>query len=163
MSLTNLTPHAQRVLSFMLRAKQECPVSPIIPDEKVRLLRAKLIFEEAMELIKDGLGVEVSIDSTGVIVDGKEDVSFGFKIAGPGDLTLIADGVADLSVVNIGTALACGLEDQRILEIVDRNNLAKFGPGHSYRFDGKLIKPPNHKKPDLKSEIELQITAAKNA
>ncbi len=158
MSLTNLTPHAQRVLSFMLRAKQNCPVTPTIPDEKVRLLRAKLIWEEAIELIKDGLGVEVFIEP-----DDQGAKTFGFKIAGEPNLVLIADGVADLSVVNIGTALACGLEDEKILEIVDRNNLAKFRPGHSFREDGKLIKPPDHQKPDLKTEIEIQTHAAKHA
>jgi predicted HAD superfamily Cof-like phosphohydrolase len=158
MSLTNLTEHAQRVLSFMLRAKQNCPVVPTLPDEKTRILRAKLIFEEAMELIKDGLGIDVSIET-----DKEGNAEYAFKIVGPGDLVQIADGFADLSVVNTGTALACGMEDVRLLEIVDRNNLAKFRPGHSFREDGKLIKPPDHQKPDFKSELMLQEHAAKHA
>lgn len=159
MSLTNLTPHAQRVLSFMLRAKQECPVAPVMPSEKVRLLRAKLVFEEAMELIRDGLGVDISFEMGGV----DREPQIGFKIISSGDLTLVADGVADLSVVNIGTALACGLEDEAILEIVDRNNLAKFRPGHSFREDGKLIKPSDHTPPNLHAEIVRQTNEALSA
>jgi predicted HAD superfamily Cof-like phosphohydrolase len=143
----------------MLRAKQNCPVTPTMPDEKTRILRAKLIYEEAMELIKDGLGVDVVADFDKA--DGEPQINF--KISGPGDLVQIADGFADLSVVNTGTALACGMEDQRLLEIVDRNNLAKFRPGHSFREDGKLIKPPDHQKPDFKTELMLQEHAAKHA
>lgn len=158
MSLTNLTEHAHRVLAFMLRAKQDCPTRPTVPDDRVRILRAKLVFEEAMELINEGLGVDV-IET----VDEKGEKSHKFVIARPADIVQVADGYADLSVVNTGTAIAFGLEDKAILEIVDRNNLAKFGPGHSFREDGKLIKPPDHRKPDLATEIHLQTINAKGA
>jgi predicted HAD superfamily Cof-like phosphohydrolase len=34
-------------------------------------------------------------------------------------------------------------------QAVDQNNLAKFGPGGHRREDGKWVKPPDHKPPDI--------------
>ena len=44
--------HQQRVDEFMRLAKQNLPAVPTEPSEEVRLLRAKLIFEEAVETIR---------------------------------------------------------------------------------------------------------------
>jgi predicted HAD superfamily Cof-like phosphohydrolase len=161
MNLTNLTAHAHRVLAFMLRAKQAAPTKPMVPDEKTRILRAKLIFEEAMETI-DALGVTVSIQSkrSGICsaqnVNHDEDVEYLFQATREPNLVEIVDGCADISVVTIGTLLACGVEDVPVLECVDASNLGKFGPGHSYREDGKLIKSPDFVKPDFKDVLLKQ-------
>ena len=77
-----------------------------------------------------------------------------FDSSGEPDLVEIADGCADISVVTIGTLIACGIKDKKLIEVVDQNNLDKFGPGHSYRADGKLIKPPGHTKPDIQQIID---------
>ena len=147
------TAHQQRVLEFMLRAKQEAPTKPTMPNEKIRLLRAKLILEEALETI-EALGFAVRMQ------DGTNLVSMEAVVLSPElvpDLTEIVDGCCDVSVVTTGTLIACGVEDEPVLLAVDRNNLAKFGPGHSYREDGKLIKPPGHTKVDLGVEINKQL------
>ena len=68
---------------------------------------------------------------------------------GDADLCAIVDGCCDLSVVTIGTLSACGVPDELFLKLVDENNLAKFGDGHSIREDGKLIKPSDHKPPAI--------------
>lgn len=152
MYLTNLTPHAQRVLAFMFRANQSPPPTPTMPDEKTRILRAKLIFEEAMETI-NALGVTVSVPARGPDASpdpiSVNEAPHFFDATHEPCFDEIVDGCADVSVVTIGTLLACGVEDAPILELVDQNNLAKFGPGHSYREDGKLVKPPGHKPPDI--------------
>jgi len=188
MHLTKLTDHAHRVHAFMLRAKQTTPTMPTLPDEKTRLLRAKLIMEEALETI-EALGVTVvtdqTVDEMKLVYDIAADVSqsktedeqttkllawvrklapmkaidrkkLQFAPTHAPDLIGIVDGCADVSVVTIGTLLACGVEDKPILELVDTNNLAKFGPGHSYREDGKLIKPPGHRPPDITKALILQ-------
>ncbi len=46
------------------------------------------------------------------------------------------------------------MPDKEIQKMVDNNNLEKFGPGHSIREDGKLIKPPYHKAPDIQGFLE---------
>ena len=59
------------------------------------------------------------------------------------------DGCCDLAVVTTGTLSACGVPDLPFQQAVDQNNLEKFGPGNTIRDDGKLIKPPGHKPPDI--------------
>lgn len=137
--------HQHNVESFMLRAGQSVPVVPTEPDEKTRILRAKLILEEALETIRDGLGVDVYCRSGYEIQF--EHLTFG--IARPFNMRETADGCADIRVVTTGTLSACGLPDGQLTRLVDRNNLEKFGPGHSIRDDGKLVKPAGHKPPDI--------------
>ncbi len=154
---TFVTSHFARVRDFMVKAKQECPQLPTIPSADVRKLRAKLILEEALETIKalgitlyasDELVKELA-DPTVMTVELGE-TSFDLVPEGECDIVGVADGCADVSVVTIGTLIAFGIPDRRLLELVDNNNLAKFGPGHSIREDGKLIKPPGHKPPDVR-------------
>jgi len=73
------------------------------------------------------------------------------------DLAEVADGCADIKVVTTGTLSACGIADVSIQEEVDANNLAKFGPGHSWNEVGKLIKPANHKGPELGRVLDEQV------
>lgn len=154
---TFVTSHFARVRDFMLKAKQQCPQVPTIPNKDIRKLRAKLILEEALETIK-ALGVVVwpSAEFLNDVRDGAtqpEITEDCFELEGLDDdkcdIVGVADGCADVSVVTVGTLIAFGIPDRRLLEVVDNNNLAKFGPGHSIREDGKLVKPPGHKPPDI--------------
>lgn len=143
--------HQQRVEAFMKKAKQDVPNTPTIPSEAVRILRAKLIWEEVMELINDGLGVRPV-----PVAGGSKPGEVEFECFKPADIVLVADGCADISVVNTGCLSAFGISDMSILDEVDENNLAKFGEGHSWREDGKLIKPPNHQTPNFKKVLKEQ-------
>lgn len=154
------SPHQQRVDAFMRLALQDVPGEPIMPKPSVRKLRAKLIFEEAMETI-NALGVQVLFGGSGQVSmaindpnapDPKDRVKpHRYEVVGRGDLIEIVDGCCDIKVVTTGTLTACGVSDQPVQFAVDANNLAKFGPGHQIREDGKLIKPPDHAPPDLLS------------
>ena len=132
--------HYKSVESFMILARQDVPESPGIPSIEVRLLRARLILEEAVETVM-ALGFDVNVDENVVRLENAYDP----------DLIEIIDGCCDVSVVTTGTLIACGVPDLPFLNTVNQNNLDKFGPGHSWREDGKLIKPPGHKKPDIQS------------
>lgn len=121
------TAHQQRVDKFMKLAKQDLPDRPTLPDEKARLLRAKLILEEALETVHalgvdvwvdNARGEEIHIDFTDVRLKSAED-------RGP-SLEGIADGCADVIVVTTGTLSACGIADDAVQCEVDFNNLAKF-------------------------------------
>lgn len=149
------TEHQLNVENFMLLAGQAVPSTPMIPSEDIRRLRAKLIFEETLETIK-ALGFSIEIDmgpSQGLLVLDEIDGDEVMLCAGlEPDLEQIVDGCCDIKVVTTGTLSACGVQDHAYQNEVDHNNLAKFGPGHSRRADGKLIKPPDHKPPRI---IEL--------
>lgn len=158
------TEHQVRVEKFMRLAEQAAPSMPTLPDYRTRELRAALILEEALETIK-ALGFEVGhtitqLDSSVAYDRGRPEwvplYDPELRESFIPDLVEIADGVADISVVSVGTLIACGLRDDPILRLVDENNLAKFGPGGKRRADGKWQKPPDHVPPDLHGEIQRQ-------
>lgn len=163
--------HVAAIKEFMQGARQHTPSYPVVPPEDVRRLRARLILEEAIETVV-ALGfepvVDYTIDRTALSGFSSRDIEIddlGSRIelkSRPDwvDLVEIADGVADVSVVAIGTALACGIDINPILKLVDDNNLAKLGPGHTFDEFGKLKKPPGHPKPDIGKEIMHQIVSA---
>jgi predicted HAD superfamily Cof-like phosphohydrolase len=149
------TPHQRRVIEFMLRARQHCPIVPMMPDEQTRLLRARLIMEEALETIT-ALGFSVTVKPEQPEGNVVEMPFLDFHYDQVADLVGIADGCADISVVTIGTLAACGIADSTLLEAIDRNNLEKFSEGHSWNEHGKLIKPPGHKPPDIDMVLRQQ-------
>lgn len=141
------TDHQKRVEEFMKKAGQNIPDKPTLPNRETRFLRARLIYEEAMETIEAlGFDIQIPLDSTKV----------EFVDNGQENLVKIIDGCLDTSVVVRGCMSACGVKDKELLEEVDNNNLAKFGPGHSLREDGKLIKPPDHKPPRIRDLLKSQ-------
>lgn len=145
--MSNCSDHQERINQFMRLAEQEIPPRPIVPDEKVRQLRATLILEEACETIQ-ALG--------GTVYYNARNQKLEILMNRTPNLVEIVDGCADVSVVTIGTLSACGVEDSPILVEVDRANLKKFGPGSYRREDGKWIKPPDFKAPDIEKELRLQ-------
>ncbi len=158
MQTKDMTEHQQRIAEFMAKAGQDLPLAPVIPNANTRILRAKLILEEAFETVR-ALGVTVyHTNAFGTKAD--RDIShtgnLKFIDNGNADLEEIADGCADISVVTIGTLLACGIADNPILEAVDASNLAKFGPGGHRREDGKWMKRPDWFPPPIAELIEEQ-------
>jgi predicted HAD superfamily Cof-like phosphohydrolase len=145
MFIEDTSDHYQDVRGFMEKAGQTVRDKPTIPTEEERLLRARLILEEALETI-EALGFTPTMRHNMITMD---DVQFFNSNQAPMSLEDIADGCADLSVVTVGTLIACGIPDIPLLRLVDSNNLAKFGPGGHRDENGKWIKPPGHKPPDI--------------
>lgn len=141
------TPHYDKVKEFMVGARQNPPDAPCIPDAKTRELRARLILEEALETVQ-ALGFEACLRCG----DGLESIGHENDIVfdeGPEpDLSQIVDGCCDIKVVTTGTLIACGVPDVMFQGMVDDNNLEKLRRG-TIREDGKLVKPPDHKPPDI--------------
>lgn len=103
--------------------------TPGIPSDDVKILRNRLIFEEVHELL-----LAIAQD----------------------DLIEIADAIADSLYVIIGTAVAYGIDCQRVFDEVHRSNLTKVwsdGTVHRDEF-GKVIKPPGFQKPDIASALK---------
>lgn len=142
----NKTNHQRRVEAFMRGANHPVPSFPRVPNEEVRLLRAKLIYEETLEVL-DAMGVEV------LHSPGTEPKFTCVKEDGEVSLGHVLKELADCSVVVYGTISAFGAKDEPILKIVDNNNLSKIGPGAKWRSDGKLLKPDDYK-PVSHDELE---------
>lgn len=136
--------HQLRVEEFMRLAKQDLPIAPVIPSSVVRRLRANLMLEEVLEAV-EGLGFHVTLSGHDITLNDLYEP----------DLVKIVDGCCDVKVVTTGTLSACGVPDVAVQRLVDDNNLDKFGPGHTIREDGKLIKPPGHQPPDIAGMLDI--------
>lgn len=125
------TPHQQRIEEFMDAISHQVCDQPYMPPLEVRKFRARIMLEEMLELINDGLGLGIQTfvnedcDHGPVVNKGRY---FFFELAKGPSLLEIADGAADVSVTTIGTLSTCGIRDKELLELVDQNNLDKVKP-----------------------------------
>lgn len=116
----------KRVANWMKNFGQECPPTPVVPSLEVRKLRAKLILEEALETI-EGMGIGVIVQD----IDDRERVIMGhctyeFTDNVSENITETSDGIADLLVVTLGTAVAHGIDIAPIFKEVMRSNDSKL-------------------------------------
>lgn len=94
-----------------------------------RYLREKLIYEEADEVSNE-------------LFPNMEDEI---------DKKKLTKELADLLYVTYGTAVTFGLPLEEVFEEVHRSNMSKLGDDGKpiRREDGKVLKGPNYKEPDL--------------
>lgn len=93
----------------------------------VRVLRTRLILEEVSELV--------------------EAEAFN-------DLIKIADALADIIYIVLGTALVYGIPLDRVFDEVHRSNMAKAPDGVvTLREDGKVMKPTGWTSPDIEGAL----------
>jgi predicted HAD superfamily Cof-like phosphohydrolase len=73
------------------------------------------------------------------------------------DLIGIADALADIVYVAIGTAVTYGLPFDAIFAEVHRSNMTKFGPDgpELRREDGKIVKGPHFEPPRIPEILRL--------
>ena len=125
-----MTSEQQQVKNWMTSFGQEVPEKPTIPNKEVRLLRAKLILEEALETI-DALGVELCIEKSPENDDTQyvriQDIEFeSMPESSVNDLVDIADGCEDLKVVTEGTLVACGLCKPRTKTVTEGDHYGTY-------------------------------------
>lgn len=127
------------ITNFMSCAGQATPILPEMPPIEVRALRLNLIAEEFSELARAyGFQAQVNIKPDPEL---KPDIVEAF------------DGIEDLLVVTVGAGVAMGLPLQEGWDEVHSSNMSKFVDGHR-REDGKWIKGPSYRKPDLKAILD---------
>lgn len=137
--------HTKKVCEFLKKAGYNIPNKPTIPTYKTRLLRARLIAEEAVETI-NALGFAV------IIIDNTM-MDFNETLFKP-DLEKIIDGCCDVHVVTTGTMLACGIQTTEFQDEIDENNLTKVSGEMNYDEYGKLLKPSSWKPPRIKEILK---------
>jgi len=71
------------------------------------------------------------------------------------DIIEVADAIADLLVVTYGTAHEFGIPIDEVFEEVHASNMSKLGADGRpiYREDGKVLKGPNFRPPDIKGVL----------
>ncbi len=113
-----------KVGDFMEAFGQEVLIAPTTPDPSVAKLRLELIREEVAELQ--------------AAVEGM-------------DMLAIADGLTDILYVVYGAGHAFGIDLDECFHEVHSSNMTKLGPGGRplYRKDGKVMKGPNYREPNL--------------
>ena len=140
------------IVAFMQKAGQATPEKLTIPSEPDRTLRAKLILEEAFELINKGLGIGVANFGHFLKPD-----DFNYVITGEADPVESLDGASDLFWTGVGgVAIIFGADLEPVLDEVDRSNQSKFIDGHR-REDGKWIKGPSYSPADIAKVLKDRV------
>jgi len=102
------------------------------------LLRHKLLQEEVGELL------DASMSSQGTLVD-------------------VADAITDCFYILIGTAIEYGIAEKlpALFDEVHSSNMSKLGEDGKplYRGDGKVMKGPDYRKPNLKNIVYGSTTS----
>lgn len=153
----SLQKHIDNVKDFCHKAGQPVPTEKTYPTIKNRELRARLILEEALEMI-EALGFAlIKKDIEDDVIGSSDD--FEYQCVGPFDHVGVIDAAVDLLWVGVtGPAVLCGLSDklEECIAEVDESNLSKFIDGHRDEATGKWIKGPSYKPADIESIINRE-------
>ena len=120
------------VEEFMTAFDQDVQKKAAMPDRKTAMLRLKLILEEYEEL-------ETAVEEH--------------------HLVGIADALTDILYVTYGAGHAFGINLDECFEEVHESNMSKLGPDGKpiYRDDGKVMKGPDYREPDLRKVLKCNL------
>jgi predicted HAD superfamily Cof-like phosphohydrolase len=126
-------------------------------DPKWRVLRLKLVLQEATELAQ-GLACSFSLaysheqhgNWTGKELEDLLHISNSVNDPAP-DMVRTADALADLDYVVNGGAVCFGIPLPLVTAEVHRSNMSKLGADGEPLMspDGKILKGPNYREPDI--------------
>lgn len=133
-----------KIAEFMAACEQEVKKYPELPSEQIRDLRIALMREE--------------LEGENELIDSML----------KGDLVGIADGLADVLYVVIGTAVAYGIDVQEVFDEVQRSNMTKATWNEEEKRYvtirnelGKVLKPDTFSPANLAPIVERQIANGK--
>lgn len=130
---------SRAVKDFMIGCGQHVPETPCYPTVEMVALRIRLIEEETEELLGTLYTIKKHLEEGGPVTEQLSKLRL---------LTRVADDAADVNYVVNGTAIAFGLDQERVFEIVHAANMKKLtGPK---REDGKQLKPEGWEPPEPK-------------
>ena len=127
--------------------------APTVPPEDRRILRCKLLLEEALEFCAAS-GISVVTGSSYYAVESEH---LTFEADGTPDLVAAADGLADVAIVTDGASLEWGIPLEKCKREAHRSNMSKLGEDGRpiLRADGKILKGPNFTLPQLAEILDL--------
>jgi predicted HAD superfamily Cof-like phosphohydrolase len=126
------------IVTLMTQFEQEIKDSPELPDAGTRLLRARLVFEEALEFVR---ACGCTVMTSGSSNDGAaviDDIRVVLDPKGTPDFTEYVDGCIDQLVVTYGALNAAGVKAQSAWDEVQRSNMSKAWP-HCSVCDAVLV------------------------
>lgn len=123
--MATINPWVKDVIAFHEGFGVPVRKKPIVPPGKEKFLRQKLVRDEHLEL-------QYALEKD--------------------DIVEIADAIADLLYVAIGTALAYGIPIDRVWKEVHASNMRKIGGRRSR--EGKILKPKGWKPPDIERALQ---------
>ena len=119
------------IATLMRQFEQEVKTVPEMPDPQTRLLRARLVFEEALEFVK-GCGCTVNAGASASSQESKAAVIDELEVeldpAGTPDLVEYVDGCIDQLVVTYGALNAAGVKAEPAWDEVQHSNMSKAWP-----------------------------------
>ena len=117
------------IVTLMKQFNQQVKDSPELPDPDTRLLRARLVFEEALEFVK-GCGCTVTLSASNADTETAviDDIGVVLDPDGTPDLAEYVDGCIDQLVVTYGALNAAGVKAQPAWDEVQRSNMSKAWP-----------------------------------
>lgn len=164
--------HQEQVREFHKKFSVLVNTSPTIPSEDILKLRCKLILEETLEFC-NAAGFDIEVFTN-------------WEVVNKPDLVEMADAIADIQVINDGTAISLGIDIEPISDEVHRSNMSKlwtleeierlrtkkisdwpYGDNWTSsgnmvegfcvkRDDGKVIKSPSYSPADVAGELKKQ-------
>ena len=147
--------HFQRVQAAMRGYGQSARDAPCYPIPDVWESRLRMLMEELL-VPAESVGVTIFLQSAGEVkMPALDFVPLPNFMLTRNGLPAVLDAIADISVVNTGNFVACGVPDTFILEIVDHNNLQKIATGKLNPDTGKFEKSPMHPAPDIAGALAL--------
>jgi predicted HAD superfamily Cof-like phosphohydrolase len=119
------------IVTLMKQYSQQVKESPELPDPETRLLRARLVFEEALEFVK-GCGCTVTMAAAGSHGEDKaaviDEIGVVLDPNVAPDFVEYVDGCIDQLVVTYGALNAAGVKAQPAWDEVQRSNMSKAWP-----------------------------------
>ena len=163
-------PMQYAIEEFMRRCDQDVAAYPQLPTDEVRTLRIRLMVEELLGAVDPVDIIENAEQGSSYYVEllirNKSDELIASMLKG--DLVGVADGLADVLYVVIGTAVAYGIDIQEVFDEVHRSNLSKtVWDEERQRWYiekdefGKGIKPDTYSPADIAPIINNQIDNGK--
>ena len=119
------------IVTLMNQFNQQVKDSPELPDAETRLLRARLVFEEALEFVK-GCGCTVRMTAAGLNGEAGaaviNDIGVVLDPDGTPDFAEYVDGRIDQLVVTYGALNAAGEQGLATLQCLRRCSRARQRP-----------------------------------
>ncbi len=121
------------------------------PKDRIQLC-ASLCLEEPIETV-EAMGADPEL-----IAQMKELAKKVVASIDPAHVVMkdVADGLGDSDFVNEWARCEFGIHGEPVADAIEKANLAKFGPGASFREDGKVQKPPGWMPPDIQAVLDNQ-------